>query len=748
MARTTPARLTTTPWDMFLFVLTYIVAVFMTIVTAETCNTTTISLFVTVTDLISLANASTVTVTQFGPALDGTSTILSADTTGTLTVTELTTITASSEIGSQATADSSLTSTMTVISTTTLALSSVTSTLPAPGVSGTLRPSGTRVSVPETITLTFPTVTLGTSCASGQHCVADTGAPVPTSNMTSTYTMTVTESVHLDATPLNPSPSWGAPNVDVSSPPFVNTTIETSARFSIPPPTSTLSVASSIIVSLTAEHSGTETIWAWTTVTLLSNDAVISPVEPVSSILSEASSLLGDASSAIGTRTQSTTVTDIASVLSEASSALGDASSVIATRTESTTVTDIATVLSAAASHLSVASSELATKTSAAGAGTFTVTVFITISETLSAVVKPTGLAVNVTLPALETQAIQPDVLTLTSVVAPNYTNSTSTTTAFSTIPTIAPSNETTTVIVSTIVTAGVSDVTTAPSSATADNTGIATITSKVTSYVSSNGTVSETRSVSTALPLFNGTLTGPASSLRIPPIFSLFSMLLNMKEILVNAAIDSGIPPFSDDPSTTHSADRVVPVKRAELPTLPLVSSVIPFPDLSSSPISSVPAHPAAVSISVSVSTTTELCNCTAMHNPTDISTFVPANTTITLPTTILETLITFSTLTTSVAGAVPQANSSIFSATSFPVLNTTSNSSLAWSTHSSPAFGSLVNSTTTTASLHVTTAHPTTTVTQTTTAATVAPSSDVGRVEVTVGLLILVAMGAWFVL
>jgi hypothetical protein len=86
------------------FVLTYIVAVFMTIVNAEACNTTTISLFVTVTDLIPLENTSTVTVTQFGSAQDLTSTTLSADGTGTLTMTKVTTVTASSEVGSQAAA--------------------------------------------------------------------------------------------------------------------------------------------------------------------------------------------------------------------------------------------------------------------------------------------------------------------------------------------------------------------------------------------------------------------------------------------------------------------------------------------------------------------------------------------------------------------------------------------------------------------------------------------------------------------
>jgi hypothetical protein len=48
----------------------------------------------------------------------------------------------------------------------------------------------------------------------------------------------------------------------------------------------------------------------------------------------------------------------------------------------------------------------------------------------------------------------------------------------------------------------------------------------------------------------------------------------------------------------------------------------------------------------------------------------------------------------------------------------------------------------------MHVTTTHPTTTVTHTTTAETAVPSSDVGRVEITVGLLVLVAVGAWFVL
>ncbi|EXJ59162.1 hypothetical protein A1O7_06594 [Cladophialophora yegresii CBS 114405] len=778
MARDVPVRLTTTPWDMFsefhedlvpktgilssstrcandeaVFVLTYIAAVFMTLVDAEACNTTTVSLVVTVTDLVSLPNTSTVTITQSGSAQQEMSTFLSANATGTLTLTEVTSVTETGDIGVQT--------------------ASVTSTVTNAGDSETPAPSGTRVSIPETLSLMFPTVTFGVPCDPNADCNANTGAPVPVSNMTSTYTMTVTKSARVDATPSNPSPSWGAPDVDASVPPFPNTTIETSFLFSIPPLSSDLTVPPSVTGSIFTLHNGTETIWAWTTVTLPSNGAIMATVEPVASVLSQASSLLGGASSVIATKTQSVTVTDITSVLSEASSVLSDALSIIATKTQSVTVTDVASilsaapshlsiasseiatktvsltvtdvasVLSAAASHLSIASSEIATKTSHADAGnTSTVTVFTTISKTIGAAVEPTGIAVNVTFPTLETQTTQTEVLTVTSVVTPEYTSSTSTTTVFSTIPAIASGSDITFVFVSTVVTAGVSDVAAAPGPLTESNNSTTTVTSEVTTYVSGNSTVVATASLSTALPLFNGTLNGSASSLRVPPIFSLFSMLLNMKKSLVGAYVNAGNLVLSNDPTATLSTDGGEPVKRDD-PLIPsLDPALLPFPELTSHPMSSVPAHPAVVSISVSVSTTTETCNATGT------ATIGHGSTTITLPTTVLDTSTVFSTLTTSLTGLVPVFNipTSASTSASLPTLNTTS--ALPSSTHASPAFGIINNHTATTASMNVTTTHPTMTVTHTTSAVTATASSDVGRLEITVGLLILVAVGAWFVL
>ena len=84
------------------FVVTYFIAGFFTICGAEACNTTTIWAPETVTEFVTLAiSLPTVTVTQFSSGFNGSSTILPGPTTGTSTVTELTTTTVGGEIGSQ-----------------------------------------------------------------------------------------------------------------------------------------------------------------------------------------------------------------------------------------------------------------------------------------------------------------------------------------------------------------------------------------------------------------------------------------------------------------------------------------------------------------------------------------------------------------------------------------------------------------------------------------------------------------------